>query len=279
MEAELPQFWFRRDLLQAMMNPAELAEPRLGSRLLRSPKPEALRQPHPPAAIAFPQDPCKPCRPFPFFALPTELRLLVYEFLFSPEDPAGRYTLFPCSSTTLEPLLTCRRIYLEARDTAFRCTVFDVEWTGRLICAHRLRALESSVLSNIRHVAIPTTPGQLYEKLQPLRYHLDRMRQPYLSLDSLTIVLQNPVPQQASSQMNSLIIREMNMILTTIWYFKNVRKVCVLNMLLREFLKEHPSELGKWTRRTEQESDSSQVPWSFELTTFFDYSLGPRRHR
>lgn len=214
--------------------------------------------------------------PFSFFALPTELRLSIYEFVFTPDPPRGRDAYFPLAGKTLEPLLTCRQLYVEARIIAFRYAVYNADWISDSICTHRLQCLEPDFLANLRNVAITTSPNRLYRDLLPIRYHFDHMRRPFLSLDSVIIVLQHPHSSLASDTGTSQVgtIRELDMVLTTIWYFKNVRKVCVLNMLFRERLQDHISELGKWTPRKEQ-TDPNHVLWRFELANFFDYSLWP----
>jgi len=78
------------------------------------------------------------------------------------------------------------------------------------------------------------------------------------------------------------------MVFASIWYFKNVKKVALVNILYREGLKEHPGMHGKWICINEDKSIQAAVldpsfdialvdtiRWRFELTSFYDYAWKP----
>ena len=112
----------------------------------------------------------------PFFLLPVDVRILIYEFVFSPDPPSFSSHAPPLrkSSIGLEPLLTCRDLYREARLIAFACTTHSLNWTRASSCLRKLRALDTAQHTHIRHVALNTTASGLYGKLLPLRQYVHR---------------------------------------------------------------------------------------------------------
>lgn len=207
------------------------------------------------------------------FHIPAEVRLLIYEFVFSSDAP---FTSPPqCPSQNLKPLLTCRRLYEEAKLLAFACTIHSLNWARRLNFQRRLSVLTPAQRANIRHVSLNTSPSALYDRLQPLRFHIDHCRFPAVALDTLTIILELPEPPLMRRDKT---IEEMNMVLAAIWYYKNVNKVIVLNIKHRERLKHFPQyeREGRWTCLGDPNVVArDDVRWRFELSTFFDYSLKP----
>ena len=78
------------------------------------------------------------------------------------------------------------------------------------------------------------------------------------------------------------------MVLASIWYFKNVQRVVLVNVMYREALKEHPLIHGEWTCINEDAAIQAAVMdpsfdmslldairWRFELTSFYDYAWKP----
>ncbi|KAF2790031.1 hypothetical protein K505DRAFT_327845 [Melanomma pulvis-pyrius CBS 109.77] len=223
---------------------------------------------------------------FHLFLLPAELRLLIYEFVFtsSPLLP-GQQSPLPKSSDNLTPLLTCRKFYIEARCIAFACTTHNLNWTHTSSCPRRLRILEPAQHLSIRSIAIVTSVTSLYDRLLPLRFHFDMQSQyPHLRLDSLTIVLEYPVPDSHTPAFRQKMVEELNMVFTSIYYLKNVRKVSLLNVACRDDVKECPATRGKWTCIDEgtcyiplptEQFWRDHVRWHFEMTEFYDYSWKP----
>ncbi|KAF2691881.1 hypothetical protein K458DRAFT_285089 [Lentithecium fluviatile CBS 122367] len=220
----------------------------------------------------------------PLFLLPVELRLSIYEFVFSSAPPEPEQWPLPKSSASLEPLLTCRDIYREAKLIAFACTIHNLNWTRPSNCLRRLRTLEPAHHNHIRHIALTTTASGLFEKLLPLRQHFDHTHAPYLTLESLTIVLD--VPDTSRELERERRLQEQNMVFASIWYFKNVNRVVLMNIMHREGLRDHPGMHGHWTCINEEKSlqaavmdmDTSlidSIRWRFELTSFYDYAWKP----
>ncbi|KAF2477280.1 uncharacterized protein BDR25DRAFT_45136 [Lindgomyces ingoldianus] len=211
--------------------------------------------------------------PSPLFMIPPELRLLIYEFVFG--SPPEHVLAPPRSSLNLEPLLTCRQLYVEAKLLAFAHTTHNINWLPRasLTCQRRLLVLEPTQIAHIRHVSINTSAAGLYESLQPFRCHFDHIKYPALRLDSLTIILDLP---DTSATTREHRVRELNMVLTSIWYYKNVRKVVLLNVLHREALNRHPTLLGRWScMDCDKGIATNEMRWRFELTSFYDYAWKP----
>ncbi|PSN70175.1 hypothetical protein BS50DRAFT_632093 [Corynespora cassiicola Philippines] len=228
-----------------------------------------------------------PARPL-LFGIPAELRLLIYEYVFSSPPPSSDQAPLPRSSCSLEPLLTCRFLYDEARLVAFACTIHNINWTRDSSCCRRLRNLEPPQFASIRHVALITTTAGLFQRLLPLRHHLDRDHSPYLFLDSLTLILD--VPDTSTQMARHIRVAELDMVFKTIWYYKGVKKIILLNVTHREMLKEQPGIHGEWCVIDEKALPTSShgqltdtypfenIRWRFELTNFFDYSWPPPWH-
>jgi hypothetical protein len=107
-----------------------------------------------------------------------------------------------------------------------------------------------------------------------------------LTLDSVTIILD--LPEAPTEAYRARRLREQDMVFASIWYFKNVKKVLLVNILYRDGLKEHPGMHGQWTCINEDESIQAAVMdpsfdiglidsirWRFELTSFYDYAWKP----
>ncbi|KAF1958931.1 hypothetical protein CC80DRAFT_591811 [Byssothecium circinans] len=219
----------------------------------------------------------------PLFSLPVGLRLLIYELVFSSEPLSfSDHAPSLCkSSTNLEPLLTCRHLYREARLIAFACTTHSLNWTRASSCLRKLRTLDPAQHTHIRHVAINTTASGLYGKLLPLRQHLDHVYAPFLSLESLTIILD--VPEYESLRDKARRVQEQNMVVDSVWYFKNVERAIVMNLMHRDELRGRPGMHGEWTCMEDEPPAVAVVEdelieetrWQFELTTFYDYGWKP----
>lgn len=207
-----------------------------------------------------------------FFMLPKELRLLIYEFVFSSFAPSHGQTPLPKSSLHLRPLRTCRQFYQEAKVIAFKLSTHNLNWTRSSSCFRHLLDLEPTLHTCIRHVAMVTSAAGLYDMLQPLRYHFDHMRHPFLALDTLTIVLE---PANYEKSRREKRIEEMNMVLSSVWYYKNVKKVIIQNVLHREMLRDHPASLGFWTCTSGEALGTDQALWQVELTQFHNYGSEP----
>jgi hypothetical protein len=213
----------------------------------------------------------------PLFQLPRHLRVLIYDFLFCSYPPpthhfhhphAPHQYLLPKSSPQLDPLLVCRQFYEEAQVQAWKSITFNLNWSRHSSCLRALGDLEPRLYASIRHVALTTPPSALYDRLQPLRYHFDHMRQPVLVLETVTIILEPPDYKQTSREKR---IQEMNMVLDAVWFYKNVEKVVIENVLHREALKDHPANFGRWTCLDEEEPELDIVRWRFELAEFHNY--------
>jgi hypothetical protein len=225
-----------------------------------------------------------------FFLVPPELRLLIYEFVFTtPPLPLSNQAPLPKSSHLLRPLLTCRKIYAEARYIAFASTIHILNWTRSSSCLRQIRVLDPVKHLYIRHVALFTSTAGLYERLLPFRFHTDHSpsHHPHLALDSLTIVLEYPDPHACTHASRQQRIKELDMIFSTIWYLKNITKVVLFNVAYREGLKECPATNGRWTciddgtayvpsgHALSESCFSDHVRWCFELTNFYDYAWKP----
>ena len=149
-----------------------------------------------------------------------------------------------------------------------------------------MRILEPPQHSHIRHVALTTSASGLFDKLLPLRQHVDHTHAPHLALESITIVLD--LPELSTEPYRVRRLQEQDMVFASIWYFKNVKKVALVNILYREGLKEHPGMHGKWICINEDKSIQAAVldpsfdialvdtiRWRFELTSFYDYAWKP----
>ncbi|KAF2254620.1 hypothetical protein BU26DRAFT_390036, partial [Trematosphaeria pertusa] len=181
----------------------------------------------------------------PLFLVPIELRLLIYEHVFTSAPPSAEFAPLPRSSFALEPLLTCRDIYKEARLIAFACAVHNLNWLRASSCLRGLRMLEPAQHAHIRHVALTVSTASLYDRLLPFRKHFDHSRPPHLSLESITIILD--LPDTATPEAQERRVQEQDMVLVSIWYFKNVRRVILLNMLHRETMTHPLGAHGEWT--------------------------------
>ncbi|KAF2647392.1 hypothetical protein K491DRAFT_699659 [Lophiostoma macrostomum CBS 122681] len=212
-----------------------------------------------------------------FFRLPKELRILIYEFVFTSE-PSLHYVQSPVwlpeSSLNLIPLLTSRQFYQEAKLYAFQCTTHNLD---RLLasCVSGLLRLQPDQRERIRHVALCTRPVDLYKILQPFRDHLDHIRSPPLALDSLTIILDMPLRGQAIPTSR---VQEQNEVLLAVWYYKNVKRVIVANLFYREAMREYPGAPGLWDCLNEVGFERDEVRWRVELTNFHDYSWKPHEY-
>lgn len=146
--------------------------------------------------------------------------------------------------------------------------------------------LEPAQHAHIRHVALATSAAGLYERLLPLRHHFDHVVLPHLSLDSITIVLD--VPDTSNALAKQRRIHEQNMVFASIWYFKNVQKVVLMNVLHRDDLRKSPGMYGTWTCMNDEKPLPASVNgplfdtclienirWKFELTDFYDYNWKP----
>lgn len=225
----------------------------------------------------------RPPAPPPLFQIAPELRLLIYEFLFTCPEPSADQLLLPRSSANLEPLCACRIIYTEARLLAFALTVHNMNWTRASSCLRRLRGLDAAQHANIKHVALTSTPAGLYDKLLPLRYQFDHIQPPYLSLETLTIILD--LPDTSTRAARERRIQEQNMVFDSVWFFKNIKKVVLLNITDRDNLKAYLKMPGEWTSLgpidsvadsgIADETSPENTRWRFELTTFYDYAWKP----
>ncbi|KAF2741456.1 hypothetical protein EJ04DRAFT_507255 [Polyplosphaeria fusca] len=208
--------------------------------------------------------------PSPFFTLPAELRLQIYELVFTPFHPLD-FPL-PPSFLRLLPLLTCRQFYQEARLLAFACVVHTLDCTRITNVRDRLRSMHPALAASIRHIYVHTSITSFYDKMQPLRYHFDHTRDPHISLDTLTIMFNRPEEDQFS---RLYCVQNQDMVLDAIWYYKNVKKVILWNIRFRENLSRNMP--GSWFR-VDEGSESSGPLWRLEMTQFADYSWPPWRH-
>src|SRR4051794_1891459 len=83
-----------------------------------------------------------------FLLLPTELRLRIYEFVFS--YPVSN-DIPPLASQQLVPLLTCRQVYQEAKHLAFYQTIHCIDCTWHTNIQRQLLVLDPSQVPSIRH--------------------------------------------------------------------------------------------------------------------------------
>ncbi|KAF2643338.1 hypothetical protein P280DRAFT_515752 [Massarina eburnea CBS 473.64] len=182
----------------------------------------------------------------PIFLLPVEIRLLIYEHIFTSAPPPFAEDAPPLSrsSSSLEPLLTCRDMYREARLIAFACATHHLNWTRASSCLRKLRMLEPAQHTSIRHVALNTTASGLYPKLLPLRQHLDHVYVPHLSLESLTIILDVPTYETPDDRVRR--VQEQEMVVASAWYFKNVERAVFMNIMHRDDLGGYATRDGSW---------------------------------
>jgi hypothetical protein len=117
--------------------------------------------------------------------LPAELRMQIYEAVFEPDTSARKDRTG--KSRALDPLLTCRQIYEEARLLAFSSVIFFTEGWHKL--PDRLAVLRPEQVRSIRHLVVLGTPMSCSIG-DALRSELfDKLR---LRLDSLVIALWHP---------------------------------------------------------------------------------------
>jgi len=224
--------------------------------------------------------------PSPLFLIPAELRILIYELVFTSAPPSADRLALPWSSVDLEPLLTCRDFYTEARLIAFACVTHNLNWRRPSSATRRLRWLQPILHAHIRHVALVSSPQGLYERLLPLRRHFDHSLQPFIYLESLTIVLD--APDTSTDLARKRRVQDQKMLFASIWYFKNVNRVVLVNVLHKEDMREGSIQRGKWTCIDDEKplptvfnsplADTRLVDkarWRFEMTTFYDYVWKP----
>lgn len=86
----------------------------------------------------------------PLLAIPAELRNEIYLYAFTPSDVEDPCLPGTRASDLLRPLLTCRKIYEEARTLAFSCVPFTLECVSEEEFVERLSALRTEQTQAIR---------------------------------------------------------------------------------------------------------------------------------
>ncbi|KAF2105508.1 hypothetical protein BDV96DRAFT_655585 [Lophiotrema nucula] len=209
----------------------------------------------------------------PLFLLPSELRLLIYEFVFAYPTSSAIPLL---ASQQLRPLLTCRQFYQEAEQLAFARTVHYLNCAGNTNIQRRLLVLDPGQVSTIQHIRVSTTAGRFYERMQPLRFHIDHIRQPPLTLNTLTIALDVPSLEEHQREADIMKrVRDQDMLLHALWYYKNTNKVIVENLTFRKRMRSRVT--GTWTCLDEDDGAyiADELLWRLEISEFEDYSLVP----
>jgi len=206
-----------------------------------------------------------------FRLLPLELRLIVYEFVFTwcPIDDSDRVR----PSHILRPLLTCHQFHYEASRPAFKAMTHYLLFENLLTTTYRLRVLlRPSLAASIRHIAIRTSANQFHNNFHPIRLHLDHLTRPFLTLTSLTIFLE---PTDSDRDCKQRAMKEIHMILTAIYYVKNVSKIIVSNIVHGDTFDQKAWD-GEWSLLGRSDSPSIALRrWRYKQTNFYSWPLKP----
>ncbi|ORY11491.1 hypothetical protein BCR34DRAFT_587834 [Clohesyomyces aquaticus] len=209
--------------------------------------------------------------PSPLLALPPELRIAIYEFVF--EVPPSHSAHPPKSSLHLRPLLTCRQVYQEARLLAFARITHNLNQPSKWISFQRdpstwgHHLLDSTQIDHLRHGCFNSPTYWLVQKLYLLRYHLDRLRKdPPVILDSLTIIFDEP---DNSAENRTEEIKRLENAILCARKWRHARKIVLMNVAHRPALEALEAYSGRediqgqWTAINEAKGDNAL--WSFEL--------------